>query len=228
MNEVQVVPRMDYETGEYIYDEITGDELYDSILIPYAYQDIIGFEFIENWNYNITENKFDIDISGVIPMIWYTSPETGEIKGRKEMYMAKPNPNHKAEYALIKSSHVFTEPWTIKTSENFWNYRENTEWLYPQKRKELIQSLFEGIKSKKVEVINPVNNEKIKLKNREIHIDGKTFTDIKSIQFEEDVYFNYASGHFKKVVKSVTLFIGGYSEYEEPIEYAWMKVIFTN
>jgi len=226
MNLFEIMPRLDPETDEFLYDENTGDGIYDTIMIPYMHQNITGYKFIEDWNYNIVENQFDINITGVIPMMWHTNPENGEIMGEQELYMAKPNPNHKAEYALIKSNHVFTEPLSGDGMDDFWNYKENTEWLYAQKRKELITSLFEGIKSKKVQVVNPYNNEKIKLKNREAFIGDITFADIESIQFEEDIYFNYASGHFKKTVKSITFIVAGFDEFEDPWQDPWLKIIF--
>ena len=227
MNILHIVPRMNFETGQYIYDQITGDELYDSILSPYVNQDIIGFKFIEDWDYDISETQFEINITGVIPMIWDTNPVTGDIMGGKELYMSKPNPNNKSEYTLIKSGHLFTEPLSGYEMDDFWNFKENTEWLYPQKRKELITSLLEGGKSKKAQVIDPYNNEKIKWKNRESYIGDITFTDIESVQFEEDIYFNYESGHFKKTVKSVTLILKGLDD-EDRWSFPWLKIIFSH
>ncbi|MDG2227768.1 MAG: hypothetical protein P8L20_08570 [Flavobacteriales bacterium] len=227
MNTILLVSRMNYETGEYIYDQITGDVLYDSILSPFAYQDIIGFKFIEDWNYDISETRFDINITGVIPMIWHTNPETGDIIGGKELYMSKPNTNNKSEYTLIKSGHLFTEPLSRYEMNDFWHFKENTEWLYPQNRKELITSLLEGVKSKKAKVLDPQNNKKIKWKNRKSYIGDVTFADIESIQFEEDIYFNFASGHFKKMVKSATLILRGLDD-EDRWSFPWLKIIFSD
>jgi len=226
MNTLHIVPRMNYETGEYIYEPITGDELYDSILSPYDYQDISGYKFIEDWNYDIAINHFDISITGVIPMIWHTNPEIGDIVGTRELYMAKPKTDSKEKYTLLKSNHVFTEPLLGDEMDDFWNYKENTEWLYTKKRKELITSLLEGIKSKKTQVIDPYNNEKIKWKKREGYVGDITFADIESIQFEEDIYFNNESGHFKKTVTSVTLILKGLDD-EDRWNFPWLKIIFS-
>jgi hypothetical protein len=228
MNKLSLIERIDNDTGDLLYDENFGNQLYDSILIPYVNQDITGFKFIEDWNYDIAENQFDISITGVIPMIWYTNPEIGDIVGTRELYMAKPKSDSKGKYTLLKSNHIFTEPLrqVIGLFDDFWYYKENTEWLYPQKRKELITSLLEGIKSKKTQVIAPYNNEKIKWKNRESYVGDITFADIGSIQFEEDIYFNYESGHFKKTVKSVTFILEGLDD-KDRWNFPWLKIIFS-
>ena len=159
-------------------------------------------------------------------MIWHTNPEIGDIVGTRELYMAKPKTDSKGKYTLLKSNHVFTEPLLGDEMDDFWNYKENTEWLYTKKRKELITSLLEGIKSKKTQVIDPYNNEKIKWKKREGYVGDITFADIESIQFEEDIYFNNESGHFKKTVTSVTLILKGLDD-EDRWNFPWLKIIFS-
>jgi len=221
-----IVQKIDPEYGEEMYDMETGEPLYDTLLMPYEGNDIIGFRFLENWNYNISGNEFKKDISGTIPIVWHLNEETGDRMGMKELLMKQSEQKQEGEYALIKSNHVYTEDLTGSQTFDYWDYHSNKPWLYSQERKELIEALLEGARAKKSEVIDLFTNKKIKQKDKEVLFEEVNFYDIKSIQFEEDIYFNYTTLDFKKEVKSVTL-IKYFDEFFEVYDEKWVKIIFN-
>jgi len=83
--EVQVVQKLD-ENDDPMYDEETGDELYDSVPSPYYARDIIRYELKEDWFFDKQRSVMDVRIIGISPVVYATNPETGDIMGTKNLF----------------------------------------------------------------------------------------------------------------------------------------------
>lgn len=83
--ENQVIPKYDNE-GEFVYDEITGDQLFDTIIEEYLSTDIIRYEIKEDCFFNSKYSRMEARIIGISPVAHYRHPITGDIVGTRNLF----------------------------------------------------------------------------------------------------------------------------------------------
>jgi len=83
---IQVTEKLDPADDSPMYDDITGDPLFDSIVVDYESRDIIRYEIKEDWFFDKQRSVMDVRIIGISPVIYYTNAETGDITGLKNLF----------------------------------------------------------------------------------------------------------------------------------------------
>tara|TARA_B110000285_G_scaffold98255_1_gene112064 strand:- start:163 stop:1107 length:945 start_codon:yes stop_codon:yes gene_type:complete len=83
---VQVTDRLNPDDDSPMFDDITGDPLFDSVVVPYGSRDIIRYEIKEDWFFDKQRSVMDVRIIGISPVIYYENPETGDISGLKNLF----------------------------------------------------------------------------------------------------------------------------------------------
>jgi hypothetical protein len=86
--EIQVAYRLDPETDDFMYDN-NGDEIYDSILVPYEVRDIVRLGFVEDWSFDKETLTIQKKVKGIIPIVTWLNPETGDPEGKKKLFVIR-------------------------------------------------------------------------------------------------------------------------------------------
>ena len=81
----ETIPLMD-ENDEFVYDELTGDQLFKEEVNEYVSSDIIRYEIKEDWFFDKQRSVMDVRIIGLSPIIYFTNSETGDILGTKNLF----------------------------------------------------------------------------------------------------------------------------------------------
>ncbi len=197
------MPKYD-KNGEEMYDEVTGDIIIEYFTEPYTNKDIATLNFVENWQYNFSENKFHKEIVYQGVEILHRQDDAGTIIGLKPLMHAKKTSVNEWT-PLVKESkyqYYFFEP----TENSFRNYDNYSHKIYPHEREQLINGLLENVRLKKATAINCRTGKKLKPKEFKDHIGTINYLEYPSLRFSEDIFYNPSTFNFKKEVKSITLY----------------------
>lgn len=79
------IPVMD-ENDDFVYDDITGDQLFKNVVNEYTSSDIIRYEIKEDWFFDKQRSVMDVRIIGLSPVIYFTNSANGDIMGTKNLF----------------------------------------------------------------------------------------------------------------------------------------------
>ena len=71
-----------------MYDD-NGDPIYDEILSPYEVRDIVRLGFVEDWIFDKETLTIQKKVKGIIPIVTYRNPETGDPVGIKKLFVIR-------------------------------------------------------------------------------------------------------------------------------------------
>ena len=86
--EMLTVWKMDPVTDDWMYDD-NGEPIYDEILSPYEVRDIVRLGFVEDWSFDKETLTIQKKVKGIIPIVTYRNPETGDPVGIKKLFVIR-------------------------------------------------------------------------------------------------------------------------------------------
>jgi hypothetical protein len=87
--EMQTAPKMDPVTDDWMYDNETGEQLWEELLRPYEVRDIVRLGFVEDWSFDKETLTIQKKVKGIIPIVMALNPETGDLVGTKKLFVIR-------------------------------------------------------------------------------------------------------------------------------------------
>jgi len=85
--EIFMIPKLDL-TDNLMYDD-DGEIIYDEILEMYEVRDIVRLGFVEDWSFDKETLTIQKKVKGIIPIVTYRNPETGDDVGIKKLFVIR-------------------------------------------------------------------------------------------------------------------------------------------
>ena len=82
---IERIPLMN-ENDEFVYDEQTGDQIYEEVVNEYTSAEIIRYEIKEDWFFDKQRSVMDVRIIGLSPVVYFKNSETGDVVGTKNLF----------------------------------------------------------------------------------------------------------------------------------------------
>ena len=217
---IESIPVFDEETWEELYDE-NGNAIYDETITPYSSKNIIGTHFFEDWHYDYSNNVFTKTVNYSAPVVCFYNPDEGEIVGIKQLLFSKKVAND--NFSLIQENYAYKHKVFEANEEHlltFENYYPN---IFPAEQEQLFNGLIDNIKNKKAKATDLATGKKINAKDIKEYAKNISFKDIETIEFIEDIYYNFETLNYKKIVKTLTLYKTVINDNEKN-EFPWIKI----